>query len=398
MLLYQPTRDLASRRGECFLEGRGSMGDLRASQSGTAAYRDRFKDLVHTDHFRESGGLTLSSIGLGTYLGHHDEQTDRSYKDAIRRAVELGINVLDTAANYRFQRSERVIGETLAELIGEGKVTREEIVIATKGGYLPFDGEPPRSRQEMNDYLERTFVDPGICAREDFVQSSHSMAPRYLAHQLDQSLRNLRLRTIDIYYIHNPESQFAGVDRETFRTRLRAAFEFLESAAREGLIAKYGVATWNGFRVAPNSPEFLSLQELVETAKEVAGEQHHFNVVQLPLNLAMREALATANQPLEGTHVPLLEAASEFGITVMSSAALLQSRLTSGLPITVAESFAGLGSDSQRAIQFARSAPGVATALVGMGRVSHVDENLGVSRVPRATMEDYIKLFGGLGE
>ncbi|MEP7271797.1 MAG: aldo/keto reductase [Acidobacteriota bacterium] len=374
------------------------MDELRASASGTATYRDRFKGLVDESHFRESGGLTLSSIGLGTYLGHHDEQTDQSYAGAIKRALELGVNVVDTAANYRFQRSERVIGEVLASLIADGKIARDEIVIATKGGYVPFDGAPPGSRKEMNDYLERTFVQSGICTRDDFVQNSHSMAPRYLAHQLEQSLRNLKVRTIDIYYVHNPEAQFAGVDREVFRTRLRAAFEFLESAASEGLIAKYGVATWNGFRVAPSSPEFLSLLELVETAREVAGDDHHFGVVQLPLNLAMREALTLANQPLEDTHVPLLEAANEFGVTVMSSATLLQSRLASGLPETVAESFAGVATDAQRAIQFARSAPGVATALIGMARASHVEENLLVSRIPRATMAAYIKLFGGLGE
>ena len=138
----------------------------KASRSGTTAYRERLKGRVAEGHFRERGGLFLSSVGLGTYLGHHDDQTDQSYRAAISRAVELGCNVIDTAANYRFQRSERVIGETLATLIGEGLITREEIVIATKGGYLPFDGEPPRSRQEMNEYLEKTFVSSLPLAKE----------------------------------------------------------------------------------------------------------------------------------------------------------------------------------------------------------------------------------------
>ena len=60
------------------------------------------------------------------------------------RAVELGANVIDTAANYRFQRSERSIGNALRELTEAGGFSRDEIVICTKGGYLPFDGAPPR--------------------------------------------------------------------------------------------------------------------------------------------------------------------------------------------------------------------------------------------------------------
>lgn len=356
----------------------------RATIAGTMSYCDRLRSIVAPGHFRESGGLMLSSIGLGTYLGHHDHSTDQSYRLAIKRALELGCNVIDTAANYRFQRSERIIGETLAALVEDGSIERDQVVVATKGGYLPFDGQPPRTRHEMNDYLDRTFVATGICTREDFVQNSHSIAPSYLEHQLEQSLRNLRLQTVDIYYLHNPESQFDGVSRDEFKVRLRKAFEFLESAVAAGKIGLYGAATWNGFRAAPSSSDYLSLDEFLETATEVAGEHHHFRVVQLPLNLAMTEALTNENQQLGATRVPFLEAAQERGLTVMTSAALLQARLASGLPEDMAR-FPGLESDAQRAIQFARSALGVTTALVGMGRVEHVEENLGVATVPPVT-------------
>jgi len=374
------------------MEGRG------ATTAGTAAYRDRFKGRAADGHFREAQGLWLSSIGLGTYLGHHDERTDDSYRAAIRRAVELGCNVFDTAANYRFQRSERTIGDSISGLIAEDRVAREEIVITTKGGYLPFDGEPPRGRQEMIDYLDQTFIKPGICSPDDFVQGSHSMAPRYLAHQLDQSLRNLRLETVDVYYIHNPESQFAAVSREEFYVRLRAAFEFLESAVENGKVSMYGTATWNGFRVATDSPEFLSLEQVVATAREIGGAGHHFRVVQLPLNVAMPEALTVANQPIAGELVTFLQAAEELGITVMSSASILQSRLASGLPAILGEHLTGLKTDAQRAIQFARSTPGVTTALVGMSRVAHVEENLAVAGVSPAPIDEYLKLFGEEGE
>src|SRR6185369_8968525 len=169
--------------------------------------------------------LVLSPIGIGTYLGTADEATDLSYTRAIVRAVQLGVNVIDTAANYRFQRSERSIGEALKILANEHGIQRDELVICTKGGYLPFDGAPPRN---MREYLNETFVKPGIASFDDFVGGSHCMTPAYLQNQLDQSLRNMGLDCIDVYYIHNPESQLEHVSEAEFYDRLRRAFERLE--------------------------------------------------------------------------------------------------------------------------------------------------------------------------
>src|SRR3989442_11934234 len=195
-----------------------------ATLDGTARYRDRFKEIAAEDHFRQAQSLWLSSIGIGTYLGEADEECDRRYAEAIMRAVELGVNVIDTAANYRFQRSERSVGAALKELFARG-FARDEIIVCTKGGYLPFDGAPPR---DVRRYVEETFVRPGIASFADIAGGSHCMTPAYLQNQLDQSLRNMALSCLDLYYIHNPESQLAVVSREEFYVRLRAAFELLE--------------------------------------------------------------------------------------------------------------------------------------------------------------------------
>lgn len=364
-----------------------------ATTEGSAAYRDRFTGRVAEGHFRESQGLWMSSIGLGSYLGHHDERTDKAYREAVKRAAELGCNVFDTAANYRFQRSERSIGDALAELTAQGKFARDEFIVTTKGGYIPFDNVPPQSQREFMHYLEETFIKPGICDWKDFVQGSHCMTPRYLAHQLDQSLRNLKLGAVDVYYIHNPESQFAEVSREEFYRRLRAAFEFLESAVAAGKISMYGTATWNAYRVAPDNPEFISLEQVVQTAREVAGDHHHFKVVQLPLNVMMIEALSLTNQILRGRQTTFLDAAAELGITVMSSASMLQARLIPHLPSEVSERFKELATNAQRAIQFTRSTPGLTTALVGMSRIEHVEENMETAKAAPAPLAEYMKLF-----
>src|SRR3989440_3873545 len=139
-----------------------------ATTEGTARYRERFRSIAAEGHFRFEQNLWLSSIGVGTYLGDWDEATDRAYAEAIARAVESGVNVIDTAANYRFQRSERAIGDALRQLTSDG-FAREELLICTKGGYLPFDSEPPAGQSGVRAYVEETFVQTGVASFEDIV-------------------------------------------------------------------------------------------------------------------------------------------------------------------------------------------------------------------------------------
>jgi len=235
-------------------------------------------------------------------------------------------------------------------------------------------------------------VKPGIAGLSDFV-SSHCMTPRYLQNQLAQSLRNMNLDCVDVYYIHNPESQLGQVTEEEFFVRLRAAFEALEKARSEGQLKFYGVATWNGFRVEPGSGGYHSLERMVKIANEVGGESHGFRFIQLPFNLAMPEALTLANQPLGSHQVGTLEAAAGLGVTVISSASIYQGRVAQGLPKGLRERLGLLPTDAQSAIQFVRSAPGICTALVGMSTLEHVEDNLQLAGVEPMQLERFMELF-----
>jgi aryl-alcohol dehydrogenase-like predicted oxidoreductase len=119
----------------------------------------------------------------------------------------------------------------------------------------------------------------------------------------------------------------------------------------------------------------LSLEELVTIAREVGGENHNFKVIQVPINLAMTEAVRLPTQSVGETLVPLLEASTHFGIAVVGSATLMQSQLTQSLPDQLRSTFPGFNTDARRAIAFAQSLP-VAAALVGMKSVSHLQQNL----------------------
>jgi aryl-alcohol dehydrogenase-like predicted oxidoreductase len=361
-----------------------------ATSEGTERFKNCFAGTLASGHFRQAQGLWFSSLGAGSYLGDPDETADELYKEALKEAIRGGINVIDSAINYRCQRSERSFGRALRELMEAGNLEREEIIVSTKGGFLPFDGNYP---PDPSRYFRETYVQSGILKPEEIAQGSHAMAPRYLEDQLERSLENLGLETIDIYYIHNPETQLAEVDRKEFTTRLQAAFQFLEKKVAERKIRMYGTATWSGYRAEPGNPDHLSLEEINILAREAGGADHHFKAVQLPVNFAMPEAWVLHNQKYGAQTVSFLEIAQRLGILVIASASLLQGQLARPFPPDFQNLFPNLQKSAQCSLQFVRSLPGVATALVGMKRKEHVHENLETAKAPPLSENKLIQLF-----
>ncbi|HMC53557.1 MAG TPA: aldo/keto reductase [Gemmatimonadaceae bacterium] len=348
----------------------------RASAAGTERFAQRWPQLA-PDFFRTSRtGLKVSSVALGTYLGESDDDVDAQYGESMHEALSSGINTIDTAINYRCQRSERIIGRVLQDMIESGAIRRDEIVLCTKAGYVPLDGTPPASREAYEEYLRREYFDTGILQPSDLVAGGHALAPDFLRDQLQRSMRNLGVQGIDIFYIHNPEQQLTVVTTDALRSRLRLAFEALEGCVSSGKIGVYGCATWSALRLPAGSHGHLSLYELEALAREVAGDAHHFRAVQLPVNLSMSEAvrISTQRDP-RGRLVHVVDAAADLGIDLVVSAPLLQGQLTHDLPPQVREVFAGT-TDADRALAFARSLPAVLTVAVGMKTATHVRDNL----------------------
>jgi aryl-alcohol dehydrogenase-like predicted oxidoreductase len=341
-----------------------------ATPLGTERFSHRFPTQNAAGFYRTAHGLQVSNIGLGTYLGNLDDATDRAYTEAIQTALCAGINVIDTSLNYRNQRSEIAVGAALRNAFESGEVRRDEVVICTKAGYLAPNAVPEK-------------LQPG-----EIAGGIHSMSPAFLADQLDRSRNNLGLETIDIFYLHNPETQLSHIPIEEFYARIRAAFAYLEETAASGQIRYYGTATWDGYRRRPGVPEGLSLDRLASIAREIAGEQHHFRFIQLPFNFAMPEGFTLIR---DGKSI--LTVAAEHHISVIASASLLQARLSRNLPDEIAAKLPEATTDAQRAIQFARSTPGITVALVGMSTAAHVRENAALSTIPAAPLERYLSLY-----
>ena len=323
--------------------------------------------------------MELSSLGLGTYLGVADDAGDLRYTRSAQAFFEGGGTVFDTAANYRSGRSERALGDAFRNF------PRNAFFVSTKAGYLPMgDGVTKESPQA---WFERELS--GILSAQEVVDSCHAMTPKYLSHQLDVSLRSLGISQLDLFHVHNPEQQRPVLGPVAFRKAMRSAFESCEGFVGEGRIQSYGCATWNGFRVPPDRPEHLNLEELLGLAAAVGGKDHHFRWIQLPLNLAMPEAYLKPTQRFGGRDMPILEAARCAGLKVQTSASLMQAKI---LPQLSAEMIAAFGCDTaaQAALQFTRSCPGVTVALVGMSRVEHVQQNqivLGLPKLDEAALK-----------
>ena len=330
-------------------------------------------------------GLKLSEIGIGTYLGDLDEETDKRYSETIKIGVEKGINVIDTAINYRYMKSERVIGN----LIESGEIKRGDVVISTKGGYIPFDAD---AKADPREFFEDNFVKPGIIDTNEMTPQGHFLGKDFLRWCFDKSLENLKTDYIDIYFLHNPEEQLLFYERDDFYRKLKESFELLEDMVAQGKLRYYGLATWNGFRVSPSARQYLNLREICEIAREVSGGNSHLRFIQLPYNLGMHEAFTLKNQTCNGTHHSTLECAVDLGLYVYTSASIYQGQVIGRVPERLKEFF-GMDKDVHVALQFVRSTPGVGTALVGMSRTDHLKENLEVLDVDPVSADKFLTLF-----
>jgi len=341
---------------------------------------------VNLENFKIFEDLHLSNVGIGTYLGNPDSQTDELVKNAVKQSVLSGVNVIDTAINYRAQKAERSVGKALSELIQEEKITRNQVFVSSKNGYVTNDAD---IQEDFMEYVMRELGKPGIVKEGDITSGYHCMTTAYLSDQLDRSLKNLDLECIDLMYLHNGiEGQISDISKEQFLEKLKSVFELYEQKRDEGKIKFYGMATWECFRVKDDNPQYLSLEDVIQMAKNIGGENHGFKFIQLPYNMNYDQALLGKNQKIQNKPVSILESAVTLGVGVFTSVPFMQGRL---LAPGIMPEFGDLKS-SLRALQFIRSSPGVLAPLVGQKSSEHVSENLEIMNVPPLSNDDFIEL------
>lgn len=365
-----------------------------ATKEATFEYLKQFPK-YSKEFYKFNGDFFVSSLGLGTFRKepYREENYVLNYKDSVKMAVLNGINLIDTAINYRYQVSEEEIGEALQELFSEKKATREQLVITSKAGFLPLEFPFPENPYE---WINKNVVDSGLAAKEEIVIDQHCLSPKYLRWSVEKSLKNLQLDTLDIMFLHNPETQLGYVSYETLLSRIEKAFELFEELVAEGKIKQYGIATWNGFLYEDTHKEYISLGDVVAIAQKVAGREHHFKYVQSPFNLGKPEAYNFSNQKgPDGNYYTLMQAVSGFGLQLMASSSLLQMNLFKKKFSPAVKETLGTSdfNDVATALQFARSG-NVVSALFGAVDPQHIEDNLTLAYLPSAKSESMNSVAG----
>jgi len=188
---------------------------LRASSEGTARFRDA--SAAAPGHFRPGMAGVASSLGIG--LPRPGRRGDRRALMPLgARALQLGLNVVDTAINTATaQRARRGRGRRRA-------ASPHGIVLCTKGGYLAFDGARPH---DARAYVERR-SSSGILTADEIVAGCHSMAPAIspIKSTVARTWSRVHRRLLP----HNPETSSARCRAPSSPPRL--AFEALERLQR----------------------------------------------------------------------------------------------------------------------------------------------------------------------
>jgi aryl-alcohol dehydrogenase-like predicted oxidoreductase len=354
------------------------------------ATKNFLESKIDASSIKECASFALSNLGIGTYKpeAYKEENYIFSYKDAIKKAVNMGCNHIDTASNYRYTKSEQEIGEALAQLFEEG-VKREELVIATKGGFLPLSYPFPENPYH---WINDNIVKSGLAKEGEIVTDEHCMSVDFIEWSFEESLKRLGVGALDIYYIHNPEFELGIVAYDELVKKFGSISKMLEAKRKEGKLGGYGIASWNGFLNEPSHMEYLSLADFV-AASSVHGDGMKF--LQLPYNPAKPHGYIFANQKVENEYMPAFYAAKKLGLDVITSSSLLQMNLFKAPLKEAFRDICGLSlaSDLQRALQFARSNPLTLSALVGASSEEHAIHDFAVLQESIVDAKSYEKFF-----
>jgi aryl-alcohol dehydrogenase-like predicted oxidoreductase len=280
-----------------------------ATQEGTKSYAEQNSSLVYGE--LNGTRLLASQAGFGCY---RVDLTDPEHEKSLRKALLSGINLIDISSNYGDGGAEKLVGEVLENLVSSGEISRESVIVVSKAGYL--QGQNYRLSQERKGQ-GKAFKDLVLYA--DGLE--HCIHPEFIDDQLTRSLERLKLDTLDFYLLHNPEYYLSwasktGVPKEHARqeyyTRIEQAFEHLEAEVERGRISFYGISS-NTFPSPASDPEFTSLEKVWEIARSLSSD-HHFRLIQLPMNLLETGGITEKNQ---GKKQSVLEFACEKNLGVL---------------------------------------------------------------------------------
>jgi len=365
-----------------------------ATKDSTLNFAKKFSN--YKNFYTLHNNLIFSKLGLGTFNKepYKEENYVFHYIEGVKEAVKNGINLIDTASNYRYGQSEKEIGIALKELMEQNIVKREELIICSKGGFIQLQYPFPENPYE---WIDENIIKTKLATKDDIELDQHCLTADFIEWSFQRSLKNLGVSGIDIYFLHNPEMQLLKLGYKKFLKKVESVFKRFEQMADKGLIKYYGVATWNGFTNDKRSNELMNLEDLVNIAKKVGGENHRFKYIQTPFNMAKTSIYTIPTQTVNGEECTLLQAAYRLKIGVISSSSLLQMNLfkRSFKPETgyLLDPKMILKNDIQLALQFVRSTPGLLSSLFASKVPVHIKENIKIADIKATPRANYDLMY-----
>lgn len=312
-------------------------------------------------HYRRLGrsGVRLSAVGLGSWLTYGGAVEEATARRCIERALELGVNFIDTANVYDRGRAEEVVGRALSPY------PRESYVLATKV-YFPM-GEGPNDR---------------------------GLSRKHVFEQCHQSLRRLGVDHIDLYQCHRWDEE----------TPLEETCGIMDDLSRQGKILYWGVSEWSAAQIrdavdlcrtrgwrspSSNQPEYNALQRAIEA--EVLPTTRDLglgNVVWSPLaqGILTGKYRSLADIP-EGSRA----AGPQGGFMRRYWRAEVLDGVRRLAPLA-AEAGCSM---SQLALAWCLRRPEVTSVIVGATSTRHVDENVAAAdrRIDAELLEEMSRLL-----
>lgn len=243
----------------------------------------------------------ITNVGFGTYRISLKSKENR---DALKKALDFGCNLIDTASNYGNGESEKLIGDILKEN------TKTKVFIVTKAGYISGDNLNQFKNLKINKN------------KKEFLEISnnliHSIAPEYLEHQIAISLNRLNRQCIDGFLLHSPEYHFQKnpMKNDEYYSKIERAFTFLEEKVRQKKIRYYGISS-NVFNVDPLKKNSTDLNKVLEISKKISSTSH-FKFIQFPYNLLECEAAIASKNNTNS----LIDIAKSENLSIISNRAL----------------------------------------------------------------------------
>jgi len=284
--------------------------------------------------------LLVSEIGFGSWLTFTDPQRKQLAISCVHRALELGINFLDTANVYGRGAAEMVLGEALAG------IKRDTYVLATKL-FFPMNG-----------------TDRGLSRKQ-------------VQKQLESSLKRLRVDYLDLYQCH----------RYDFDTPLEETMEALTAAVKSGKVRYAGFSEWpldriaaalelrNVVRFVSSQPQYSLLHREPENGLlALCAKAGISQVVWSPLAQGILSGKYQPNSPLPENSRAADTSMGGFLNPDWFAPATLEAvqevvRLAASAQLTPA----------QFALAWVLRQPNVASAIVGASRPEQLNENVAAS-------------------